>query len=131
MQFRHWGLNLGNEGLLPDNGGLLVQDSSLLLENDLDQFGLGELLQLTSHGCGSWCSEGCEWAAVDCGVSIVQVIGKCKREGKLDPENMVGIPLRPNLTRITARVGEVSSYPPQVKGRRGRTVRSQPFSGDA
>ena len=43
---------------------LLLEEGGLLLENDLDQFGLGKLLQLLAcHGRAPCCHGECVWAA--------------------------------------------------------------------
>lgn len=57
LQLRHALLRLLDDRLLLEDGGLL-------LENDLDQFGLGKLLQLLAcHGRAPCCHGECVWAA--------------------------------------------------------------------
>jgi len=71
---------------LPEEG-LLVKERRLLLENDLDEFGSGKLLQLLpGHGCGSWCDDRCEGVLPRLPASITQA----KSQRKRNLENVTG-----------------------------------------
>ena len=66
------------------DGGLKLRDEGLLLKDDLDELGLGQLLQLLEgHGGGSWSDEGCERAAVDYGLSILRATRKRKADPRI------------------------------------------------
>jgi hypothetical protein len=70
---------------------LKLADEGLLLENDLNEFSLGKLLQfLAGHGGGSWSDEGCEWAAAEYGVSIAEATRKCKTGSRNGSCNVAG-----------------------------------------
>ena len=68
-----------------------MKERRLLLENDLDEFGSGKLLQLLpGPGCGSWCDDRCEGVLPRLPASINRM-----------------------NRRLGANAGKVSSYPPR------------------